>query len=322
MTAHPTAAWTAQQLRNAFPDDQAPGYLLHDGDGAFAAVATTIAHMNIDAVRTAPRSPWQNAYVERVIGSIRRECLDHVIVAERGRLAPSAGALRRLLHASSHASRAGEGQPRAASRSMAVRRPHRGHTGSRRPASPLRARRRVASQAAVAADLAPLLAVATPVIRSARRSQLDPRRTRFRILVGVTTRTRRPAASAAQTSRNVLVNTAANSVVRWTFRQAQEKKRLAELQKRPPDPTKRAHRFSALPIEAAIDSTRRPKGTGLRTDGRVVERECAPANRVLWRQAASQDHAGGPDGLSERPARHRPRPQDDQRRALRSCGRS
>jgi putative transposase len=80
VTAHPTAAWTAQQFRNAFPDDQAPRYLLHDRDGAFAAVATTIGDMNIDAVRTAPRSPWQNAYVERVIGSIRRECLNHVIV--------------------------------------------------------------------------------------------------------------------------------------------------------------------------------------------------------------------------------------------------
>lgn len=80
VTAHPTAAWTAQQLRNAFPDDRAPKYLIHDRDGAFAAVATTIAHMNIDTVRTAPRSPWQNTYVERVIGSIRRECLNHVIV--------------------------------------------------------------------------------------------------------------------------------------------------------------------------------------------------------------------------------------------------
>src|SRR5688572_2272507 len=48
VTAHPTTAWTAQQLRNAFPDDQTPRYLLHDRDGAFAAVATTIAHMNID----------------------------------------------------------------------------------------------------------------------------------------------------------------------------------------------------------------------------------------------------------------------------------
>jgi transposase InsO family protein len=81
VTAHPTAAWTAQQLRNAFPDDHAPRYLLHDRDGAFAAVATTAARMNIQTVRTAPRSPWQNAYAERVIGSIRRECLDHVIVS-------------------------------------------------------------------------------------------------------------------------------------------------------------------------------------------------------------------------------------------------
>ena len=53
---------------------------MHDRAGAFADVATTIAGMNIDAVRTAPRSPWQNAYVERLIGSIRRECLDHVII--------------------------------------------------------------------------------------------------------------------------------------------------------------------------------------------------------------------------------------------------
>jgi transposase InsO family protein len=48
-------------------------------------VATTIAGMNTAAVRTAPRSPWQNAYVERIIGSIRRECLDHVIVSQRSR---------------------------------------------------------------------------------------------------------------------------------------------------------------------------------------------------------------------------------------------
>jgi len=76
VTAHPTAAWIAQQLRNAFPCDQAPRYLLHDRDIAFAAAETTIAEMHIEVVRTAPRSPWQNAQVERVIGSIRRECLD------------------------------------------------------------------------------------------------------------------------------------------------------------------------------------------------------------------------------------------------------
>ena len=86
VTGHPTAAWTAQQLRNAFPEDQAPAYLLHDRDGAFAEVATTITHMDIEAIRTAPRSPWQNAYVERVIGSFRRECLDHVIVLNKAGL--------------------------------------------------------------------------------------------------------------------------------------------------------------------------------------------------------------------------------------------
>ena len=53
---------------------------MHDRDTAFAAVAGTITAMQIQAVVTAPRSPWQNAYVERFIGSIRRECLDHVIV--------------------------------------------------------------------------------------------------------------------------------------------------------------------------------------------------------------------------------------------------
>jgi hypothetical protein len=80
VTEHPTAAWTAQQLRNAFPENEAPRYLLHARDSVFAHVATTLEGMNIQEVRTAPRSPWQNAYAERVIGSIRRECLDHVIV--------------------------------------------------------------------------------------------------------------------------------------------------------------------------------------------------------------------------------------------------
>jgi len=80
ITEHPTAAWTAQQLRNAFPENASPRYLLHDRDSVFANVATTLGAMSTQAIRTAPRSPWQNAYVERVIGSIRRECLDHIIV--------------------------------------------------------------------------------------------------------------------------------------------------------------------------------------------------------------------------------------------------
>ena len=78
VTEHPTAARTAQQLRNAFSEHDAPRYLLHDFDSVFADVATTIAGMNMQTVQTAPRSPWQNAYAERVIGSVRRECPDPV----------------------------------------------------------------------------------------------------------------------------------------------------------------------------------------------------------------------------------------------------
>jgi transposase InsO family protein len=80
VTAHPTAAWTAQQLREAFPDNNVPRFLLHDRDSVFTAVHATIDGMGIQDVRTAPHAPWQNGHVERVIGSIRRECLDHVIV--------------------------------------------------------------------------------------------------------------------------------------------------------------------------------------------------------------------------------------------------
>ena len=80
VTAHPTAAWTAQQLREAFPEETAPRYLIHDRDHAFASLPGTASGMGIEELRTAPRSPWQNAYAERLIGSIRRECLDHVVV--------------------------------------------------------------------------------------------------------------------------------------------------------------------------------------------------------------------------------------------------
>ena len=80
VTEHPTAAWTGQQLRDAFPWDQAPRYVLRDRDHAFDGWADTAKAMGIEEVLTAPRSPWQNAFVERFIGSARRECLDHVIV--------------------------------------------------------------------------------------------------------------------------------------------------------------------------------------------------------------------------------------------------
>jgi transposase InsO family protein len=81
VTAHPTAEWTGQQLREAFPFDQLPRYLLRDRDAIFGNdFRGQVRDMGICEVLSAPRSPWQRAYVERVIGSIRRECLDHVIV--------------------------------------------------------------------------------------------------------------------------------------------------------------------------------------------------------------------------------------------------
>jgi transposase InsO family protein len=81
VTAHPTAAWLAQQLREAFPMDQAPRYLIRDRDGAYGDAFRRCAEsMGIEEVLIAPQSPWQNPFVERVIGTIRRDCLDHLIV--------------------------------------------------------------------------------------------------------------------------------------------------------------------------------------------------------------------------------------------------
>ena len=90
VTEHPLAVWTVQQLRDAFPWDEAPRYLIHDRDHAFDGIAASAVAMEIHEVLTAPRSPWQNGYVERFIGSVRRECLDHVIVL-------SSAGLRRVL---------------------------------------------------------------------------------------------------------------------------------------------------------------------------------------------------------------------------------
>jgi transposase InsO family protein len=81
VTAHPTAEWAVQQLREAFPWETAPRYLLRDRDRIFGNdFVDQVKAMGIQQVLSAPRSPWQRAYVERVIGTIRRECLDHVIV--------------------------------------------------------------------------------------------------------------------------------------------------------------------------------------------------------------------------------------------------
>jgi hypothetical protein len=92
VTDSPTAAWTAQQIVEAFPDDSAPRYLLRDRDSIYGAeFRRRVNGMRIAEVLTAPRSPWQNPFAERVIGTIRRELLDHVIVLNEGHL-------RRRLH--------------------------------------------------------------------------------------------------------------------------------------------------------------------------------------------------------------------------------
>jgi putative transposase len=80
VTEHPTAVWTAQQIVAAFPDDSAPSYLLHDRDPVFGEhFRRRMKGLRIEEVLTAPHSPWQNPFAERLIGSIRRECLNHVI---------------------------------------------------------------------------------------------------------------------------------------------------------------------------------------------------------------------------------------------------
>jgi putative transposase len=81
VTEHPTAHWTAQQIVDAFPDDSAPSYLLRDRDSIYGhAFRKRVKGLGINEVQTAPHSPWQNPFAERLVGSIRRECLDHVVV--------------------------------------------------------------------------------------------------------------------------------------------------------------------------------------------------------------------------------------------------
>jgi transposase InsO family protein len=81
VTAHPTAAWTARQLLEAYGLEEEPRYLLRDRDTIYGAeFRRQAAALEIQEVTTAARSPWQDPYAERVIGSIRRECLDHTII--------------------------------------------------------------------------------------------------------------------------------------------------------------------------------------------------------------------------------------------------
>ena len=88
VTAHPTAAWTTQQIREVFHGDGTePRYLLRDRDGAYGdAFRRVVRAIGIREILTPPQSRWQNPYAERLIGSIRRECLDHLIILNEGHL--------------------------------------------------------------------------------------------------------------------------------------------------------------------------------------------------------------------------------------------
>ena len=81
ITEFPSAAWTAQQIVEAFPEDSAPEYMIRDRDGIYGErFRGRVEGIGTEEVLTAPRSPWQNPYAERLVGSVPRECLDHVIV--------------------------------------------------------------------------------------------------------------------------------------------------------------------------------------------------------------------------------------------------
>ncbi len=81
VTTNPTADWITHQITDAFPWNEAPDYLIRDRDGSYGhAVTRRLSAMGIRDHPTAPRSPWQNGHAERLIGSIRRECLDHIVV--------------------------------------------------------------------------------------------------------------------------------------------------------------------------------------------------------------------------------------------------
>jgi len=87
VTTNPTAQWIAGLVTDAFPWDEAPSHLIRDRDGVFGPAYThRIRSMRIRDHPTAPRSPWQNGHVERLIGSIRRESLDHLVVFDQAQL--------------------------------------------------------------------------------------------------------------------------------------------------------------------------------------------------------------------------------------------
>ena len=144
VTAHPTAEWTAQQMREAFPWDTAPRYLLRDRDRIFGQeFVKQVRAMGIKPVLSAPRSQWQRAYVERVIGTIRRECLDHWIVFHERSLHRHLQAFVEYYHQNRVHLTIGERYSGAPTDPAAGVWRDRIDTGAGRAASPIRAARRV-----------------------------------------------------------------------------------------------------------------------------------------------------------------------------------
>lgn len=123
VTTNPTADWTSLQLIQAFPFDTAPRYLIRDRDSIYGPmVIESLDFLDIEQIVTAPRSPWQNGYCERVIGTIRRECLDHLIILNERHL-------RRVLKeylAYYHESRTHLGLDKDAPEQRPVQSPHEG----------------------------------------------------------------------------------------------------------------------------------------------------------------------------------------------------
>ena len=97
VTTSPNAEWVARQITDAFPWNEAPRYMLRDRDRIYAAVIRRLRAMGIRDKPVAPASPWQNGFAERLIGSIRRECLDHVIVGGRSPFASDSAIVRNVL---------------------------------------------------------------------------------------------------------------------------------------------------------------------------------------------------------------------------------
>jgi transposase InsO family protein len=145
VTEHPTAAWLSRQVTEAFPWDTAPRYLLRDRDASYGSYfCNRIEAMGITQVVTAARSPWQNAYVERVNGSIRRECLDHIVILQRASSAPpSPVLLSRLLPSNPDASFPRQGLSGPTPDHATPDRKGYRHCSGWRPASSLRTPRRL-----------------------------------------------------------------------------------------------------------------------------------------------------------------------------------